>query len=172
MLDKDLHAFLRTLPLFSIFSDKEIENVIAAAKLETFSAGSLVFNQGDPGGSFYIVYSGRIRIVSKENGKETNLGVLTGGDHFGETSLITANPRNAASRAVEDSVLLSLDRDSFHKYLFGNPRQREYFDKFIHNTSIHRFLKSCADISSVPPHMLWETVQCFQPEFFREGEAI
>jgi ATP-binding cassette subfamily B protein len=171
-LDKDLHAFLRTLPLFSIHSDTEIEHVIAAAKLKSFPAGSLVFDQGDPGDAFHIVYSGRIRIISKENGKEVNLGVLTRGDHFGETSLITANPRNAASRAVEDSVLFTIDRDSFHTYLFGNPRQREYFDKFIHNTSIHRFLKSCTDISSVPPHMLWEIVQCFQPEFFREGEAV
>ncbi|MBN1292800.1 MAG: peptidase domain-containing ABC transporter [Candidatus Latescibacteria bacterium] len=168
-----LLQFIRQNPLFSIYSDEEMSSLLETAELESVSAGQLVFEQGDVGDTFYIVYSGKIRILHKdENQKEVNLGVISKGDHFGETALITDHPRNAAARAVDDSVLLSIHKDSFYKYLLHSSKQREYFDKFIRFTSVHRFLKSCTDLSAVPVKELKELIDNFKPEFFSEGEAV
>lgn len=170
---KDLLDFTRKLPVFSIFSDDDLSGILTTVELKSLSAGEPVFTQGDPGDSYYIVYSGKIRIIQKaEEDKEINLGVRIKGDHFGETALISDKPRNASARAVEDSVLLSINKDDFNSFIFSRPELREYFDKFIRVTSIHRFLKSCTDLSSVSPKELQGLVQNFTPEFYKEGEVV
>jgi len=170
---KDLSAFVRKISLFSIYSDDELTELMQRAELKSVKAGELLFDQGDRGDSFYIVYSGKIRILQRnEEGKEINLGVRTSGDHFGETALITDNPRNALARASSESVLVTINRDAFNEYLFSRPDLREYFDKFIKSTSIHTFLKSCTDLSVIKPKELQNLIHAFQSEFFEEGQAV
>jgi ATP-binding cassette subfamily B protein len=170
---KELLVFVRKLPLFSIYSDEDLSALIEAVQLKSLSAGELVFEQDDPGQTFYIVYSGKIRILQKTaDDKEVNLGVRSKGDHFGETALISDQPRNAGARAVEDSLLLSIDKRDFNRYLFSKPELREYFDKFIKSTSIHRFLRSCTNLSTVTPEDLQELVRNFTPEYFKKGEVV
>jgi len=168
-----LLEFVKQIPLFSGHTDEDLTGLLERAELRSVGAGELVFDQGDPGNEFYIVHSGRVRILLKDAEQgEVNLGVMTRGDHFGETALITDAPRNAAARAVEDTVLLVIDNESFSRHLLASPAQREYFDRFIQVTSIHRFLKSCTDLSSIPARELREIVLNFQPEFYREGTAV
>jgi len=170
---KDLFEFIRTIPLFSIYEDKALIELMQRAKLRSVSAGELVFDQGDAGDSFYIVYSGKIRILKKnEQGKEINLGVCMRGDHFGETALITENPRNATARAVEDSTLISIDKHLFNDYLFARPELRDYFDKFIRCTSINHFLRTCTNLTVVSPKDLQALLQKFNSEFYKEGNVV
>jgi ATP-binding cassette subfamily B protein len=169
----DIRKFIRKLPFFSIYNDEDIAGLIDSAELRSVSAGELVFDQGDTGDEYFIVYSGKIRILKKdEDGREINLGVRTKGEHFGETALITVKPRNAAARAVEDSVLLVISKEAFNKYIFSRPELREYFDKFIRSTSIHRFLKSCTDLSAVSPKDLQALISNFKAKSFQEGEVV
>jgi len=172
MDEKTLSEFLRKVPLFSIYTDEELVGLVRVAELKSFLTGETIFQQGDPGDRFYVVYGGKIRILKIEDGKEVNLGVRTRGDHFGEAALITDQPRTATARAAEDSVLLSIDRESFNQFVFSKPELREYFDKFIRFTSIHTFLKTCTDLSSIPPQDLKELVHHLNSEFFKEGEVV
>ncbi len=173
MESKDLFAFIRKIPLFSICEDEVLTELMKAAELKSVSAGELVFDQGDAGDCFYIVYSGRIRILKKnEQDKEINLGVCMRGDHFGETALITENPRNAAARAVEDGILISIDKHLFNEYLFTQPGLREYFDKFIRCTSINHFLRTCTNLAVVSPKDLQTLLKKFNSEFYKEGDVV
>lgn len=170
---KDLLSFIRKVPMLSIYTDEELTEMMQAAELKSISAGELVFEQDQPGDRFYIVYSGKIRILQQsDHHKEINLGIQFKGDHFGETALITDHPRNATARAVEDSVLISLDRDSFNKFLFAKPELREHFDKFIKYTSINQFLKTCTDLTVASPKDLQNLTKHFKLEFHKEGDLI
>lgn len=170
---KGLLHFIRDMPLFSIFGDEELDELVKGFKLISVSAGEIIFDQGDTGDRFYIVYSGKVRIVQKnKEQKEVNLGVRTRSDHFGETALITKHPRNACARAVDDTILLTVDSDFFNNYLFAKPELREHFDKFIRYASIHRFLKLYSGLSEVPPKDLQTLVGHFKSEFFKEGEVV
>lgn len=169
----DLQSFVRKNSLFAILGDEEVLKLTAKAQLKSYRAGEVVFNQGDAGESFYIVYSGKVRIVLKDaQGREVNLGVRTGGEHFGETALITEKPRNASARAAEDSALIAISRKDFNEILFAQPGLREYFDRFMRATSVHQFLQSCTELGAVPPKDLRKLVESFQPELFREGDVV
>jgi len=138
-------------------------------ELRPIKAGEVIFEQGAPGDRFYVVYAGKVRILRIEGKKEINLGVRTSGDFFGEAALITEHPRSATARAAEDGLLLCLDRQAFEHYLFSRPQLREQFDKFLRNTSIHTFLKSCTDLSAIPPKELQELVLRLRPNSSRRG---
>jgi ATP-binding cassette, subfamily B, bacterial HlyB/CyaB len=170
---ESLLGFIRQIPLFKMHSDQELAELLKAVELRRLHSGQLVFDEGDSGDFFYIVYSGRIRIlIRKEDRKEVSLGVITTGGHFGETALITNAPRNAFARAVEESVLLAISKATFHESLLATPEQRDYFERFIQSSSIHRFVRTCTDLSAVPAQELRELVLNFQPESFRAGQVV
>ncbi len=173
MESKDILATLRKITLFSIYTDAELSALVDSAQTKSVSSGEIIFKQGEEGDKFYIVASGKIRIVlHKEDQKEINLGVRTEGDYFGETALITGNPRNATARAAEPGVLISISGDAFNDFLLSKPDLREHFDKFIKHTSIHRFLETSTDLSVASPDELKKLSQLFTPEFYSAGEAV
>lgn len=170
---KDTIEFIKALKLFSILEGEEINRLVDICRIKSVAAGDVVFNQGDPADNFYIVYSGKVRIVKKTgDGNEINLGVRTKKDHFGETALISDDARNATVRAAEDSVLISIHREAFEKTIFIKPEARQYFDKFIKSTAIQSFLKSSAGLSTLPPKVIQDLVSNFSSEFFRENEVV
>jgi len=171
--DQGFLGFVKKIPLFSLYANEEIAELMAKAEPSSVRAGGIIFNQGDPGNKLYVIYKGKIRILQKgEDGKEINLGVRTRGDHFGETALITGHPRNASARAVEDSILISIHGDSFTDFLLDKPKLREYFDKFIKHTSIHQFLKSFTDMAVATPQELQDLSARFKAEYYNAGDAV
>ena len=170
---QELFSFIRQVGLFSLYGDEELDGLLKTARLRSFSTGELVFDEGDPGDAFYIIYSGRVRILKRdEQKKEINLALLTRGDQFGETALITDHPRNAAARAVEETTLVIIDKDSFNKHIFSVPQLREHFDKFTRYSSIYNYVRSCSHLSAIPPRELRELVNGFRSEFFQADEVV
>lgn len=168
----DLQAFVRRVPFFAILDEAERAELTEKTQLRSLRAGELAFKQGDPGAEFYVVYSGRVRILLEERDREVNLGVVNRGDHFGETALITGQARNATARAAEDTILIALTRESFEEFLFSKPQIREQFDKFIRSASINHFLESCTQLSSVPAKQLQDLIGHLESEFFKEGDVV
>jgi len=122
---QNLTDFIRKIPLLSICTDEELTEFIQTAELKSYGAGESVFEQGSAADQFYIVYSGKIRILhTNESNKEVNLGLRGKGDHFGETALVTERPRNTLARASEESVLIVFDRESFNRFLMTKPELR------------------------------------------------
>jgi len=73
---------------------------------ENFSAGEIIFKEGDPGDSAYIIDEGSVE-VSVSSTQQSRLGK---GELFGEIALIDQQPRTATVRAVENTVLIPIPR--------------------------------------------------------------
>ncbi|HET8568452.1 MAG TPA: cyclic nucleotide-binding domain-containing protein [Candidatus Limnocylindria bacterium] len=100
--------FLNGLPrtaLAAIASHLEVHDV---------EAGEAVFSAGDVGDRFYIVRSGRVEAVSPEG---QVLNVIIPGEGFGELALLDRATRSATVRATEPTVLWSLDRGHFERWV-------------------------------------------------------
>ncbi len=87
-----------------------------------FAPNELIFCEFEPGNEFYIIQSGRIRIVKIVNNTEKTLDVLKPGDVFGEMAILEEEPRSASAIAVDHSKLLKFHRDNFDALIQGNPQ--------------------------------------------------
>jgi CRP-like cAMP-binding protein len=112
---------LRQVPLFQDLRPAEIEQVLGFSAEQRVARGTLLFQRGDPGSSMMVLLLGRVRIsaVSAE-GKEITLNVIEAGGIFGEIALLDGKERTADATAVEDSVLLVIERSQFLPFLQRN----------------------------------------------------
>jgi CRP-like cAMP-binding protein len=118
MNDQEL---LRTVPIFSELSDKDIESLARVASRKKCPKDTVVFFENEEGDSFFMILQGRIKVtILGDDGREVILSVLGPGDFFGEMALLDNEPRSATAIAVEDSELLSLHRNDFQHVLGEN----------------------------------------------------
>ncbi|HWT14218.1 MAG TPA: EAL domain-containing protein [Patescibacteria group bacterium] len=75
-----------------------------------FAAGDIVFREGDPPTSAYLVESGQIEILTVKEGVPMVLSVLGPGDLLGEMAVIDDAPRTATARALSEASLIEVDR--------------------------------------------------------------
>ncbi|GBF90110.1 cyclic nucleotide dependent kinase [Raphidocelis subcapitata] len=108
-----IELFLNSVPLLSQLSREAKLRLVDAFVEEYIGAGTVIIREGDPGDKFYIVKSGEALVT--QGGKEVNR--LFKADFFGERALLSNEPRGATVSAVQDTVCLTLDRDTFVEIL-------------------------------------------------------
>ncbi len=79
--------------------------------------GTVLFRQGDPSESMFVVATGRVRLTLGSGAEMREIGVMGPGDFFGELSLLSGGERSATAEAIEDSRLLVVGRDAFSMLL-------------------------------------------------------
>src|SRR5215475_565211 len=62
-----------------------------------FPAGTVLFEEGQPGHVMYIVVDGEIEIRRRVSGVERVLAVLGDGEFFGEMAILSGRPRSATA---------------------------------------------------------------------------
>ena len=118
-----LDETLLNVPLFADLSEAEIQRISMITRKKKYPKNSVIVFEKDPGDSLYIVDSGQVKVVlTGEDGREVILSVLGEADFFGEMALIDDMPRSANVIAMEDSRLIVLYRDDFHRVLEEQPR--------------------------------------------------
>jgi len=114
-------AALRASPLFQAMQPEELDTTLEFATERRFRRGQVVFQKGDTGSSLMAVLSGRVRISAvNTDGKEITLNVISPGQVFGEIALLDGQPRSADATAIEDTVLLAIERRQFMPFLESN----------------------------------------------------
>ena len=98
-------ATLYTAKLFDGFTDREVDAITALGHSNKFHDGEHVFWQGDPGVAMYAVLTGSVRIARDVDGALHDIDTCEVGDVFGESALISDEPRAASAIAVGDTEL-------------------------------------------------------------------
>ena len=112
---------LRQVPMFRTLTQAELDALSAGAVTQSHPRGTTILRKGDPATGMIIVLHGRVRIVlMSEEGKEVTLRVLGPGEVLGEIALLDGEERSADVMALEDCVLLYLERAHFLSLLHGN----------------------------------------------------
>lgn len=102
--------------MFGALDESELLVVIDAIEEVKASAGTLIIKEGDVGDCMYVLESGSLLCtkVFKGHTQPTTLKTYVPGEGFGELSLLYNAPRAATIKAIEDSVVWRLDRDTFN----------------------------------------------------------
>ena len=86
-----------------------------------FPAGTVLFEEGQPGHVMYIVVDGEIEIRRRIGQTERTLAVLAAGEFFGEMAILSGRPRSAIAVARTAARLLVIDGTTFEAMLRARP---------------------------------------------------
>lgn len=104
---------LQALSIFRYLPYPDLIRVAGIAVEMHFPAGTVAFNENDPGESLYVILEGEADV--KKSG--IAIAELRAGDHFGEMSLIERTPRSADIFARTDVRALVIQREAFFSLL-------------------------------------------------------
>jgi CRP/FNR family transcriptional regulator len=102
-------ALLRTNAIFAALPARELDALTAAAREESYRVREYVFMEGDPALWFYIVRSGRVKILRhSRTGRDVVLEMLGPGEVFGGVAVIERRPYPASAQVVEVATVVKL----------------------------------------------------------------
>jgi phosphoserine phosphatase RsbU/P len=116
-------ALIRKIPLFAALRDTETEFLAEILRWVEIPAGTLLFQEGEPGASFDILVDGQVEIIKALGTPDERLLAVRGpGDFFGEMSLLDPDGlRTASVRARTPLRLLEMARADFDAVLQYRP---------------------------------------------------
>src|SRR5437773_11118658 len=115
-------AFLGEVPLFKLLDEQERTGLAAVLDLRSVAKGEVLFRTGDPGDRMFVVRHGSVEIFAQDKmGQKIILETAGPGEQFGELALFDGGARTAAAAAVEDSEVLSLDREDLLGFIRRHP---------------------------------------------------
>jgi CRP/FNR family transcriptional regulator, cyclic AMP receptor protein len=122
MVAEDRASLLARSPLFVGVSQRLLERLAAHAVMRRYHGGQIIFSEGDPGGSLYVVASGLVKLVAtSETGTELVIGVAEPHDTFGEITVIDGGLRTASAWVIAPTTALVLSRESLFGVLRTEP---------------------------------------------------
>lgn len=159
--------FLREVPFFQGMTIEQLKVLANACEEEFFMEDTRIFNVGDPGGTLYIVVSGRVAIEQETGRKGSTVRLSTLDSHgaFGEMTLFDGSPWSATAIAIHDTLVLRLRREP----LIALVRQHPNLSLELINVLSQRLREAneqVAKLSRAKPrelHKLYDRLDDFQP---------
>ena len=106
---------LRRLREFATLTRAEAQQLLGMVRRVDLSRGSVLFEQGSPGRSCFVIVRGEVDVTMQVRGQEQLLVRLQAGSMLGQVSLVEGGPRTATCTAHTDTVLLEMDREPCEK---------------------------------------------------------
>jgi CRP/FNR family transcriptional regulator, cyclic AMP receptor protein len=117
---KNFHDLLRSVPMFENLSRRNLSSIERILHQRTYANGEFVFHQGEVGLGMYIVEAGEVSILVEESKHE--IVRLKKGEFFGETALLTEQPRSASARAIGETKLFGFFQSDLFTLINSNPK--------------------------------------------------
>ena len=172
MIDNFDEVLLRSSP-FRFLPDEHRESLRALFQEQRFAFGDTIVRQGDEADAYYVLVSGRARVVrTTGNGEELALKALLPGDDFGESALTSGGTRTATVRCSTSVEVLRLGRDDFRKLVAHNPALEVALEMSSRFKLLHGFLYEFSNFGRLPAPALNRMIEKLTPALFSKGELI
>jgi CRP/FNR family cyclic AMP-dependent transcriptional regulator len=116
-VDKQLVERLKTVPLFSGCSTRELASLSQFLRVVDFPAGRAIVKEGATGTGLHVLLEGETKVVVGDRTRQR----LGPGDFFGEIALLDRGPRMATVVAETPVRTLSLSSWNFRAALKEHP---------------------------------------------------
>ncbi len=88
----------------------------------TYEPGEIIFSEYEPGDSFYLIQSGRVKISKIVGDIEKTIDILQPPEIFGEMAILEGTPRSATAITIDTVKVLEFNRANFEVLMMGNPQ--------------------------------------------------
>jgi len=112
---------LAKMPLFAGQPHEVLLSVAERMVVRYVPAGEMVFSEGAPGDSLYVIDSGQVEIATSARAGSEILARMGPDQFFGEMALLTGKPRTTAARALSNVGLWALGRPDFEELAVRYP---------------------------------------------------
>ena len=103
-------------------SPQTIEQLRKISTPKHFSNEEYICNEGQPGSEMYIILKGSVGIfVTNAIGTLTYVTTIGVGDFFGEMAIFDNLPRSAYCIALEDTIVVAIDKENLGQFLATCP---------------------------------------------------
>ena len=148
MAEDSITKFINSILFFKEFTDAEKEKLISRADcFEQYSKEDLVFKQGDPGDTLFLVLQGKIALfrlgtikvegrVSLKEEVDKKITILNPGAIFGEISMLSDTKRNTTARVGStQAVLMKITKKLIDK--LNHPTQIKFHRQLLLALATH-----------------------------------
>ena len=121
--EADLLSLLKRVAIFASLSEPEFAFLRSHLLQRRYSAGKLIFAEGDACTGLYVVQSGHVRIFkSSAGGREQVLSIDGPGSSIAELPVFDGGNYPASALGVSDCTLLFFSSQDFHSLCLQHPQ--------------------------------------------------
>jgi len=114
---------LTRVPIFAGLSETELAFLAQRTVPRRFSAGEVIFAEGEPCSGLYVVESGHVRIFkSSAGGREHVLSIEGPGASVAELPVFDGGNYPASASAVDDATVLFVSKQDFQSLCLTHPQ--------------------------------------------------
>jgi CRP-like cAMP-binding protein len=110
-------TLLERHPLLVNLSQEQLAQIANAGEVESYNAGEPIVAEGSLGDALFLILSGQVAV---HRGAQT-FATLSGGEFFGEMSLVEPAPRSATVTSMSATFLFRLPHDSLRQLIMDDP---------------------------------------------------
>ena len=138
-----------TILFFEGFTPNDLLYTAQISDWLKMGPGDVVFSEGDPGNSFWIVLKGSVRVVKRVPDQlDRVVAFIPTGECFGEMSIISGQPRTAHVVASEEVFLFRIEGQKLNRAT--EALQLKFFKRFAFILA-GRLARTSQDLMNRPP---------------------
>ncbi|MCL2138890.1 MAG: Crp/Fnr family transcriptional regulator [Treponema sp.] len=88
----------------------------------TFNSNEIIFCEYEVGDTFYLIRSGRVKLVKNSGDVERAIDILQPSEMFGEMAILDNSPRSATAIALDKVSVLEFNAQNFEILVLENPQ--------------------------------------------------
>ncbi len=128
----DKVAIVKKIPLFSNLQVSDLSLIADKSRIIEYKKDEDLYLENNPADAFYCIVSGRVKAYTRlSNAKENVLEVLHRGEYFGIISLLTGEPHSVTTTAINDSIVLKINKEGFGYLLKKIPSLAIYLSQTL-----------------------------------------
>jgi CRP-like cAMP-binding protein len=118
---------LRRVEIFRGLGDEELLEIAELCQAVRAPAGTMIFNEGDPGDEMFIIHEGSVKVMINTRAPDGSVGpstinMLYAGQCFGEMILLDSAARSATVAVVDPVTLIVVHEPAFRALCESHPR--------------------------------------------------
>lgn len=108
-MSEETYTLLQAVPVFETLGDEDLRRVAEVVVTRHFPGGQVIFREGDPSNTCYIVRSGHARAIREHpDGRTITLTHFGPGDIFGELAMFDDEVRSATVETLDEVDLIAI----------------------------------------------------------------
>jgi CRP-like cAMP-binding protein len=116
------------IPFFAAIPDDKFSILAQHCSVEQFEPDSVIFSEGHPSTTFYIIAHGEVEVsIQKADKGKVKLSKMRPGMYFGEVALVRPEPRSFTVTAASRCVVLAITKSSFDHFFEQVPEAASDF---------------------------------------------